>query len=321
MSEVLVLVDHADGAVTQVAAELLLAAARLGEPVAVVAGTPGLSETLTPELGRLGAVKVYAADTDQAGKLLHTPEVAALAAAAQASIPVAILLPSSIDGREIAGRLAVRLNSGVLADAVDLALDGNGVVVTQSAFGGAYKVLSSVTLGIPIITVRRNSVQGSLDAAEPKLIPLEINVDESISTRVLAEHNEPVGERPALGAASVVVSGGRGVGSADNFAVVEALADALGGAVGASRAAVDSGYYPPQFQVGQTGATVSPQVYVALGISGAIQHRAGMQTSKTIVAVNKDPDAPIFEIADIGVVGDLFDVAPGLTKEAAARKG
>ena len=321
MSEVLVLVEVTDGVVDAVTAELLTAAARLGDPVAVVVGTPGTAEALVGELGALGAVTVYAAEADNTADFLLTPQVAALQAAAQVAVPAAILLPSSVDGREIAGRLAVRLNSGVITDAVDVAVaDDGAVVATQSVFGGAYTVTSAVSTGTPIITVRRNSIEGSATAAEAKLIPLQFSIDPAISATVHAQHREPVGERPVLGAASVVVSGGRGVGSAENFVVVEALADSLGGATGASRAAVDSGYYPAQFQVGQTGTTVSPQLYIALGISGAIQHRAGMQTSKMIVAVNKDPDAPIFEIADMGVVGDLFAVTPELTKAVEARK-
>ena len=321
MAEVLVLVDHHDGAIRRVTAELLTAAARLGTPAAVVVGKPGTAEALAAELGGWGAVTVYAAESDDAANYLITPQVAGLAAAAGAASPAAILLAATVDGREIAGRLAVRLNSGLLADAVDVeAVDGE-VVATQSVFGGAYALRYKITTGVPIISIRPNAIEAAPTAASPQVVPVQVTIDPAISATVIADHPEPASDRPDLGAASVVVSGGRGVGSAENFHVVEELADALGGAVGASRAAVDSGYYSPQFQVGQTGTTVSPQVYIALGISGAIQHRAGMQTSKTIVAVNKDGEAPIFEIADYGVVGDLFAVAPQFTEAAKARKG
>ena len=322
MSEVLVLVEHSAGAMSGFTGELLAAAARLGTPAAVVIGAPGTADALARELGKLGAATVYAAESEDAARFLLIPQVAGLQAAARAASPAAILIASSIDGREIAGRLAVRLNSGVITDAVDITLAADDVVVaTQSVFGGGYTVQSSVSLGTPIITLRRNFVDGAADPADAVVVVLDLEIDPNISSTVLAEHSEPVGDRPALGAALVVVSGGRGVGSAENFAVVEELADSLGGATGASRAAVDSGYYPAQFQVGQTGTTVSPQLYIAVGISGAIQHRAGMQTSKTIVAINKDADAPIFDIADFGVVGDLFTVTPELTKAVRLRKG
>ena len=325
MSEVLVLVEHHDGAISKVTGELLTAAARLGRPAAVVVGKPGTAESLAAELGALGAATVYAAESDEAAGFLVTPAVAGLAAAAaSAGSPAAILLAATVEGREIAGRLAVRLESGLLADAVDVAAEDWVVVATQSVFGGAYVVRYRVAVGTPIVSIRPGAIEivpPGPAAPSPQVVQIEATVDPTISAVVVADHPEPVGDRPDLSAAPVVVSGGRGVGSADNFHVVEELADAMGGAVGASRAAVDSGYYPPQFQVGQTGTTVSPQVYIALGISGAIQHRAGMQTSKTIIAVNKDADAPIFEIADFGVVGDLFKVAPQLTAAVRERKG
>lgn len=319
MSEILVLVEYGDAGLKKATRELLAAAAALGEPAAVVVGAPGTAERLQGDLSLAGAAKVYVAESEAARSLLTVPQVDALAAAVAAASPAAVLIAATADGREIAGRLAVRLDSGVLADAIAVASEDGGVVVTQSVFGGAYTVASRVTRGVPIVSVRPGAVDGQAAPGAGEVVALSVAAPGPAAT-VVARHPEPSGDRPDLSAASIVVSGGRGVGSAENFAVVEALADALGGAVGASRAAVDSGYYPHQFQVGQTGVTVSPQVYIALGISGAIQHRAGMQTSKTIIAVNKDAEAPIFEVSDFGVVGDLFSVAPALTEAVKARK-
>jgi electron transfer flavoprotein alpha subunit len=319
MSEVLVLVDHVDGDVKKVTYELLSAARRLGEPSAVVVAAPGTAAKVRESLGRYGAAKVYAVESDDAVNYLVTPKVDALAAIAGTASPAAILVSATVEGKEVAGRLAARLGSGLLVDVVDIDEDGTG---TQSIFGGAFVVKSKITTGVPVITVRPGGVEASEaeGAAVEETVELPA-VDAAKATKVTGREQIVGGDRPELTEASVVVSGGRGVGSAESFEVVEKLADSLGAAVGASRAAVDSGYYPHQFQVGQTGKTVSPQLYIALGISGAIQHRAGMQTSKTIIAVNKDSEAPIFEIADFGVVGDLFNVAPQLTEEISKRKG
>jgi electron transfer flavoprotein alpha subunit len=319
MSEVLVLVDHVDGEVKKVTYELLTAARRLGEPSAVVVGEPGTASKLKESLAAYGAAKVYAAESESAGEFLVSPQVGVLASLVASVSAAAVLIPASVDGKEIAGRLAVRLGSGLLSEVVDLDSEGVG---SHSLFGGSFDATSKVTTGPAVITVLPGAIEAEQApgaAAEQAVAVPE--VDAASNARITGRHPVEAGDRPDLTEASVVVSGGRGVGSAESFAVVEELADALGGAVGASRAAVDSGYYPHQFQVGQTGKTVSPQLYVALGISGAIQHRAGMQTSKTIVAVNKDAEAPIFEIADFGVVGDLFKVAPQLTEEIRKRKG
>ncbi|HVL84182.1 MAG TPA: electron transfer flavoprotein subunit alpha/FixB family protein [Pseudonocardia sp.] len=314
MAEVLVLVDHVDGEIKKSTYELLTAARALGEPAAVVVGAPGTAGKLTEGLAAHGAEKVYVAESDSTDFL--TPEVSVLAALVEAKDPAAVLISVSADGKEIAGRLAVRTNSPLLGDVVAISAGS----VTHSVFGGAYIAEAKANTAHPVITLRPGSVEieqtAGAGAEETVDVPAAAGRSATVTSR------EPVvgGDRPELTEASVVVSGGRGVGSADDFAVVESLADSLGAAVGASRAAVDSGYYPHQFQVGQTGKTVSPQLYIALGISGAIQHRAGMQTSKTIIAVNKDEEAPIFEIADFGVVGDLFKVAPQLREEIAKRK-
>ncbi|MFI2662740.1 electron transfer flavoprotein subunit alpha/FixB family protein [Micromonospora carbonacea] len=319
MSEVLVVVEATrEFGVKKVTLEMLTLARELGTPAAVVLGGPGAAEALSAKLGEYGAEKIYAAESEEIDGYLVAPKATVLADLVKRVQPAAVLLASAQEGKEIAARLAVKLDNGILTDVVALAADGTA---TQVAFAGSTIVTSQVTRGLPLVTVRPNSLTPAPAPATPAVEQLTVTVgDADKLARVVDRVAEQKGSRPELTEASVVVSGGRGVGNADNFKLVEELADLLGGAVGASRAAVDSGFYPHQFQVGQTGKTVSPQLYVALGISGAIQHRAGMQTSKTIVAVNKDGEAPIFELADFGVVGDLFKVVPQAAEEIRKRK-
>lgn len=311
MAEVLVVVE---GGVKKVHLEMLTVARGLGEVSAVVFG----ADPAADRLGEYGAVKIYHASGEDVDGYLVAPKATAVADLVRRVEPAAVLLASTQEGKEIAGRLAVKLDNGLLTDAVEVAADGTA---TQVVFAGSTIVKAKVTRGVPIVTIRPNSVTPAPAPATPAVEALTVTAtDADKLTRVVERKVEAKGSRPELSEASIVVSGGRGVGNADNFKLVEEMADLLGGAVGASRAAVDSGYYPHQFQVGQTGKTVSPQLYVALGISGAIQHRAGMQTSKTIVAVNKDPEAPIFELADFGVVGDLFKIVPQADDEIRKRK-
>ncbi len=319
MAEVLVLVEHAEGAPKKVTTELITAARALGEPAAVVTGPAGTTDALADALTAAGAEKIYAAESDSVDGHLVTPKVDVLATLAESAAPAAILIPASVEGKEVAGRLAARIGSGLLGDVVEVKPDGS---VVHSIFGGAFTVDAKATGDLPVITVRPGSVEVQAQAGAGTREDVAVPEAAENATKVTARHPVVGGDRPELTEATIVVSGGRGVASAENFEkVIEPLADALGAAVGASRAAVDSGYYPGQFQVGQTGKTVSPQLYIALGISGAIQHRAGMQTSKTIVAINKDEEAPIFEISDYGIVGDLFNVAPQLTEAVKAHKG
>jgi electron transfer flavoprotein alpha subunit len=273
-------------------------------------------------LAEHGATRVLTHEAAEYTDYLVVPKVDALQAAVAAVSPAAVLVPSSGEGKEIAARLALRIGSGIITDAVDLEAGEEGPVATQSAFAASFTTKSRVSKGIPVVTVKPNSAPVEAAPAAGAVEALEVSFSEQATgTEVTGRTPRESTGRPELTEAAIVVSGGRGVNGAENFAVIEALADSLGAAVGASRAAVDAGWYPHTNQVGQTGKSVSPQLYIANGISGAIQHRAGMQTSKTIVAVNKDPEAPIFDLVDYGVVGDLFAVVPQLTEEIKARKG
>lgn len=318
MSSILVLVDHHDGAVRKSTTELLTIARRLGDPVAVVIGHG--ADKAMETLAAYGATSVFNVDAADIDDYLILPRVEAMMAVAEKVQPSVVLLTSNAKTKEIAAHLAVKMGSGLITDAVDVQPGADGPVTTQSVFAGAFTVQATVTTGTPIITVKPNATTPEESPASPSMETVEVTLSDLARKVKVTDHapRERTG-RPDLNEAAIVVSGGRGTGG--DFEPVEALADTLGAAVGASRAVVDSGWYPHAFQIGQTGHVVSPQLYVAAGISGAIQHRAGMQTSKTIVAVNKDEEAPILQLADFSVVGDLFTVLPQATDEIKRRQG
>jgi len=311
MNKVLILVDSVAGQVAKSTGELATFGARLGSVTAVV-----FEPALAAQLTGLPIDNIVVVTGVDASKYSPAPVAETLAQLITAKSASAVLVTSSARGKEIAGMVAVISNSGLITDAIDVDADR---ITTQSVFGGGTTVHSAVSTPTAVITMRSNSIEVGSGTGTPTQEEFAPTISETAKLAVVNSTEPAVkGGRPELTEASIVVSGGRGTNG--DFKPVEALADVLGAAVGASRAATDAGWYPHTHQVGQTGKTVSPQLYVACGISGAIQHRAGMQTSKLIVAVNKDPEAPIFELADFGVVGDLFNVLPVATAAITAKK-
>ncbi|MGH3441177.1 MAG: electron transfer flavoprotein subunit alpha/FixB family protein [Nitriliruptorales bacterium] len=327
MTELLVLIDHAEGRPRKISTQMLTRARQLaadaGDSVAAAWLGPGAADGAA-ELGAFGAEKLYSWDSEDATGYVTLPMVEALEKVFEQSGAERLLFPSSDFYKDVASRLAIRLEAGIITDASGVDVVDGTFVVTKEVFGGQTITKSKVADGHrALVGVKPNAFAAEEgDGGSPEVVELDISVsDDAKKARVVETVVQAEGGRPDIAEAAIVVAGGRGLGDESGFELMGEFADALGAGLGASRAAADAGWIPHRHQIGQTGKTISPQLYIGCGISGAIQHRAGMQTSQLIVAINKDGEAPIFNIADFGVVGDLYKVVPKLIEEIKKRKG
>jgi len=311
--EILVIAEHKDGTVRSASLQALTAAAALGTPVAALAGGPGAAAA-APALGRHGASSVVTSDVSPADAAAFA---AAAAEVARARGAAAVLLAHTARGKDLGPRIAALLGAPMASDCIELRSEGGTLVARRPVFAGKALVNVAPAAGTLVVTLRPNAVMAHERPAAGAVTPAPSAPAAGLGV-VLKEVLASAAKKIELTEAAVVVSGGRGLKGPEHFGLIEDLAAALGGAVGASRAVVDAGWRPHSEQVGQTGKTVAPQLYIAVGISGAIQHLAGMRTSKYIVAINKDPEAPIFKLADYGIVGDAFEVLPRLTQAVKA---
>ncbi|MGF1664778.1 MAG: electron transfer flavoprotein subunit alpha/FixB family protein [Acidimicrobiia bacterium] len=317
MANIWVFVQESNGAPTTLGLELLTKARSLGEATAIYVGAG--SDAAFATLGEYGAGAVYHLDPGDA--LLSAPVAAALAGLVEQSAPELIMFGQAYDDRDVAGRLAAKLGRSVLSNAVDVSIDG-GVSAKHEIFGGTQVATSVLSGEAPnLVICRPKSFPAEpVGGGAPSVTAVSLPDVGRSAARVVESHTEEK-EGPQLEEATVIVSGGRGLGNADNYALIERVAKPLAAATGATRAIVDAGWVPYSKQVGQTGKTVKPDVYIACGVSGAMQHLVGMKDSKTIIAINKDPDAPIFGVADLGIVGDVTAILPKLAEELEKRKG
>lgn len=327
MAELLVLIDHSEGEVRKVSLQMLTAASKIagetGDTVSAVWLGEGSGDAAAT-LGAHGATKLYVWDSADAHGYVTLPQVEALEQALSTSGAEVLLFASGNHTKDVAARLAIRTDAGVITDATDLEVEGGKLLATKEVFGGEMITKATFADGKKqFVGISSNAFAAEeTGGGAPETVALDVTLSDAAQvSKVTSVEKAGGGDRPDIGEAAIVVAGGRGLGNEDGFQLMEQLADLLGAGVGASRAATDAGWYPHRFQIGQTGRTIAPMLYIGSGISGAIQHRAGMQTSQTIVAINKDPEAPIFQIADFGVVGDLYTIVPKLVEELESRKG